>query len=129
VPQCPIAGDVMLRSSPELHQVGRTWLWSLKRELMGRTVAGFKAFSSTVTCIGSPYATGPLSVLSVGLSLCNVGLLWPNCWMDHDTTWYGGKPRPRQQCGPSSPMERGIAAPHFSAHVYCGQTIAHLSNC
>jgi len=21
------------------------------------------------------------------------------------------------------------APPHFSAHVYCGQTVAHLSNC
>jgi len=24
--------------------------------------------------------------------------------------------------GPTSPKERGTAAPHFSAHVYCGQT-------
>jgi len=30
---------------------------------------------------------------------------------------------------PAVPTERGIAAPHFSAHVYCGQTVAHLSNC
>jgi len=30
---------------------------------------------------------------------------------------------------PASPTERGTAAPHFSAHVYCGQTVAHLSNC
>jgi len=27
-----------------------------------------------------------------------------------------------------SPPERGTAAP-FSAHVYCGQTVAHLSHC
>jgi len=27
-------------------------------------------------------------------------------------------------------MQRPTAAPsHFSAHVYCGQTVAHLSNC
>jgi len=25
--------------------------------------------------------------------------------------------------------ERGTAAPLFSAHVYCGQTVAHLSCC
>jgi len=25
--------------------------------------------------------------------------------------------------------ERGTAAPPFSAHVYCGQTVAHLSYC
>jgi len=32
-------------------------------------------------------------------------------WMDQDATWYGG------------------IAPEFSAHVCCGQTIAHLSYC
>jgi len=47
-----------------------------------------------------------------------------------DTTWYGGKPRPRPHCvrwGHSSP-KRGTN-PQFSAHVYCGQTVAHLSYC
>jgi len=29
---------------------------------------------------------------------------------------------------PAPATERGTAAPHFSAHVYCGQTVAHLSN-
>jgi len=27
------------------------------------------------------------------------------------------------------PNERGIAAPNFSAHVCCGQTVAHTSYC
>jgi len=58
-------------------------------------------------------------------------LLWPNGWMDHHATWYGGRPRPRPHCvtwGPNSPTpERGTAALLFSAHVYCGQTVAHLS--
>jgi len=57
--------------------------------------------------------------------------------IDQDTTWYGGRPRPRRHCvkwRPSSPTERGTTTPHFSAHVYCGQTVAHLnillfSNC
>ena len=37
-------------------------------------------------------AIGPLSVLSV----CNVGVLWPNGWTDQDATWswYGGRPDP-----------------------------------
>ena len=39
--------------------------------------------------------------------------------------WYRGRPRPRRHCvrwRPSSPSpKRGIAAIHFSAHVYCGQ--------
>jgi len=23
-------------------------------------------------------------------SVCDDGVLWPNCWMDHDATWCGG---------------------------------------
>ena len=53
--------------------------------------------------------------------------------MDQDASWQGGRPRPRPHCvrwRPSSlPPERGTAAPHFSAHVCCGQTVAHLGNC
>jgi len=44
-------------------------------------------------------------------------------WMDHDATWYGGKPRLRPHCvrrGPSSPTEGAQQLPFFSAHVYCG---------
>jgi len=66
------------------------------------------------------------------LSACNVGVLWPYGWMDQDATWYVGRPRPRRHCvrrGPSSPTEREQQLSHFSAHVYCGQTVAHLSNC
>jgi len=43
--------------------------------------------------------------------------------MDHDATWYGGKPRPRRRCvrwGRSSPLKG--AQPPVSVHVYCGQT-------
>ena len=46
-------------------------------------------------------------------------LLWPNGWMDQDTTWYCGRPRPRPHCvrwRPSLP-ERGTAARLFSAHM------------
>jgi len=55
---------------------------------------------------------GNLSVLSV----CNVGVLWPNGWMDQDATWYGGRPRPGWYCvrwGPSSPHGKGHSSPHF----------------
>jgi len=118
-------------------------------------------------------------VCPVCLSVCNVGILWPNGWIDQDVTWYGGRPRPRShyaRWGPSFPSERGTApplfgprllwlngwvikmpfgtevglgqgdivldgiqfppsdgkghsSPHFSVHVYCGKTVAHLSNC
>jgi len=28
------------------------------------------------------------------LSVCDVDVLWPYCWMDQDATWYGGRPGP-----------------------------------
>ena len=48
--------------------------------------------------------------------VCNVGVLWPNGWMDQDETWYGGRPRPWPQCvrwGPSSPFPKGTQPPIF----------------
>jgi len=35
-----------------------------------------------------------LSVLSV----CNVGVLWPNGWTDQDETWHAGRHRPWPHC-------------------------------
>ena len=46
-----------------------------------------------------------------------------------DVTWCGGRPRPWPYCvrwGPSLPKGH---SPQFSAHVYCGQTVARLSYC
>jgi len=51
------------------------------------------------------YLSSPVC-LSICLSVCDVGVLWPNGWMDQDATWYGG----RQHCvrwGPSSPPRKG----------------------
>ena len=67
----------------------------------------------TVCLWGEPlqvslYATGLLCCLSV----CNVGVLWPNGWMDQDATWYGGRPRPRRHCvrwGPSPTQFRPMS--------------------
>jgi len=59
-------------------------------------------------------------------------LLWTNGWTDLDATWYGVRPRPWRHCvgwGPSSPQKRGHSSPNFSTDVYCGQTVAHRSNC
>ena len=58
-------------------------------------------------------------------------LLWPHGWMDQDATWDEGRPWPRPVAtlcymGTQLPSEKG-ARPRFSAHVYCGQTVAHLS--
>ena len=52
-----------------------------------------------------------LSVLSC-LSVCDVGVLWPNGWMDQDETWHADRPQPWPRCvrwGPSSPSQRGTA--------------------
>jgi len=61
-----------------------------------------------------------LSVLSVS----DVGVLWPNCWMDQDETWRAGSRRPWPRSlrwGPSSPSPKGHSL-QFSAHVCCDQT-------
>jgi len=58
------------------------------------------------------------------LSVCDVGVLWTNGWMDEDETRHRGRPRPRLQCvrwRPSSPSPTGHS-PQSSAHVSCGQT-------
>jgi len=58
-------------------------------------------------------------------------LLWPNGSMDQYATWYGGRPRPRRHCvrwGPSPPKGHS-PSPQLLAHVYCSQTVAHLSYC
>jgi len=31
--------------------------------------------------------------------------------------------------GVPAPHEKGHRTPHFLGYVYCGQTVAHLSNC
>jgi len=28
------------------------------------------------------------------LSVCEVGVTWPNGWMDQDDSWHAGRPRP-----------------------------------
>jgi len=75
---------------------------------------------------------GPSYILQ-GAQPPNFGpcLLWPNGWMDEDATQYEDIARPMLHCvtwGHSSPSEKGHS-PQFLAHVYCGQTVAHLSYC
>jgi len=41
--------------------------------------------------------------------VCNVGVLWPNSWMDLDETWHAGMSRPWPHCvrwGPNSPSPK-----------------------
>ena len=48
------------------------------------------------------------------LSVCNIGVLWLNSWMDRDETWHGGRPPPRPHC-----VRWGPSSPQFSAHAHC----------
>jgi len=62
----------------------------------------------------------------------DVRVLWPNGWMDQDKTCHAGRPRPWPHCvrwGLSFPHRKGHSSPHFSVHVYCGQTVARLKYC
>ena len=83
-----------------------------------------------ILCYGTAALSVGLSCLSV-LSVCNIGVLWPNGWMDQDATWYEDRPRPRPHCfrwGPSSPRKGAQhRRPHFSAHGYCGQTAGWIT--
>jgi len=57
------------------------------------------------------------------LSVCDVGVLWPNGWMDQDETWHAGRPQPRPHCvrwGPSPPKS---TASQSSAYVCCIQVV------
>jgi len=48
-----------------------------------------------VTVCKTVYPVLSDSCLNV-LSVRDVGVLWPNGWMDQDATWYGGRPWPRR---------------------------------
>ena len=51
--------------------------------------------------------------------VCDVGVLWPNGWMDQDKTWHAGRPQPQPHCvswHPSSPPQKkrgGSPPPNF----------------
>jgi len=70
------------------------------------------------------YRTARLSVCLSVLSVCNVGVLWPNGWADKDETWRAGMPQPLPGCvrwGQLPSPKRGTALPQFSAHICHGQ--------
>jgi len=56
--------------------------------------------------------------------VCNVGVLWPNGWMDRGETRHAGRPRPwphSVRWGLSSPPLKGESRPQFSAYICCGK--------
>jgi len=59
-------------------------------------------------------------MLSDRLYVCHVcDVLWPNGWLDQDSTWYGGIGG--IGLGPGHIVLDGDPVPQFSAHVCCGQ--------
>jgi len=56
-------------------------------------------------------------------------LLWPNCCMHQNATWYRARLWPRRLCvrwGPGSPLPQRGTDPQFSAHICCGQMVAWI---
>jgi len=63
------------------------------------------------------------------LSVCDVGVLWQTVGLIKMPlgTKVGFDPGHIVLDWDRAPPERGTEAPpHFSAHVYCGQTVSHL---
>jgi len=80
-----------------------------------------------------PVCSVCLSVLSVCLSVCDVGVLWQNGWMDQDETWHGGGGRPRlqQHCvkmGTQLPIHKGTHAPNFRPISVVAKQVDGLCN-
>jgi len=61
-----------------------------------------------------------LSVCLSVLSLCNVGVLWPNGWMDQDETWHAGSLRPGHivlDGDPATPLTKGHSSRIFRPYL------------
>ena len=54
------------------------------------------------------------------LSVCDVGILWPNGWTDQDETWHAGRPRPWPHCvswDPAARPPKGHSLPIFGPYL------------
>jgi len=90
--------------------------------------------------LGTKIGVGPGDIVRWGSSSPKRGgeppnfrpmsVVWPNGWTDQDGTWYEGGIGSGDivlHGDPASPKR--ATAPQFLVHVYCGQTVAHLSYC
>jgi len=81
-------------------------------------------FGATVCRTVRPMLSDRCPVCLSVLSVCNVGVLWPNGWTDQDETWRAGRPRPWPHCVRwelSSPSPKGHSPSQFLPHICCGQ--------
>ena len=60
------------------------------------------------------------TVVCLSCSVCNVGVLWPNGWMDHNATWQQGRPHSRPHC-----VRWGASSPYGNGHR--GATVRSMS--
>jgi len=88
---------------------------SMRRQFFGRPF--IKRFALCYRTIVLSVCLVCLSVLSV----CNVGVLWPNGWMDQDETCYRGRPLSRSHCvidgDPALPLRCRVAKFSFRNRV------------
>jgi len=112
----------------------RAFLSTTRSVLLGR----FTSYNCDVSLFGRPFvkrfapryrtaicASACLPVVSV----CDVGILWPNGWLNQDEIWHGGRPRPRPHCGRRTQLlspKRGTSSPLNFRHICFGQTAAWI---
>jgi len=101
------------------------------RVIFGRpSVKRFALCYRTIVCLSYPVL---FSVFCpVCLSVCNVGVLWPNGLADRDETWHAGRPRPWPHCvrwGPSSPHPKGAQPPPNFRPISAAAKWLHGSRC
>ena len=94
------------------HRTVKRWTLLLARVRLGIENSNMAHIYYEATTFLLGYRTVVRSVLSV----CGVGVLWPNGWMDQDGTWQAGRPRPRSHCirwRPSSLFPKDAQPAHF----------------
>jgi len=90
--------------------------WVHPTQLLKRHLDRFCRFWATVCKTVHPV----LSDRCLSCPVCDVGVLWPNGWMDQDETCHAGRPRPWPHCvrwGPSSPTPKGAEPPIFGPYL------------
>ena len=92
----------------------KRWQLSIFSQRVTKQESHCSGFWATVCKIVHPMRSDRcLSCLSV----CEVGVLWQNGYMDQDETWDAGRPRPWPRCvrwgGACSPPPKGAELPNF----------------
>ena len=65
---------------------GRSQVWSLSKDDLAISLVFFE------WPFVKRFALSYRTVVCLSCLLCDVGVLWPNGWMDEDETWHGGRP-------------------------------------